>query len=245
MKMDSIKSFYKQSKVVEHYASATINVGLWISEEKIFTRIFNNNDTILELGCGTGRIAMGLYELGFKKILGLDYSREMILRARQIAKMLEYGISFQVGDVTQLNYGDSDFDGAIFGFNGLMQIPGRKNRRLAIREIFRVLKPDSFLVFTTHDRDLKKGLNFWKKEKNRWDHGKQKPDLVDYGDRYEMTPLGKSFIHVPSPMEIREDLNTIGFKIETDVLRKDVANESHEVRQFADECRFWVARKPE
>jgi hypothetical protein len=44
-------------------------------------------------------------------------------------------------------------------------------------------------------------------------------------------------------MEIIEDLKSTGFIIETDVLRKDIANESDQVRHFSDECRFWVARK--
>ncbi len=243
MEMENIKAYYRQPKVVEHYASAAINLGLWVAEEKIFTRIFRNNDTILELGCGTGRIAMGLYELGYNKVLGIDYSREMIMRARQMAKILNYNISFQVGDATQLNFAEYDYDGAIFGFNGLMQIPGRDNRRLALSEIYRVIKPDGFFVFTSHDRELKKGSKFWKKEKLRWHHGKQKPDLLEYGDRYEMTPLGNSFIHVPTRMEVIEDLKSTGFIVETDVLRKDIANESDQVRKFSDECRFWVARK--
>jgi len=244
MEMENIKTFYRQPKVVEHYASAAINIGLWVAEENIFTRIFRSNETILELGCGTGRITMGLYELGYNKVLGIDYSREMIMRARQMAKILNYNISFQVGDATQLNFAKNDYDGAIFGFNGLMQIPSRDNRRLALSEIYRVLKSNGFFVFTTHDRELKKGSKFWKKEKLRWDHGKQKTDLLEYGDRFEMTCLGHSFIHVPTRLEVIEDLKSTGFNLETDVLRKDIANESDQVRQFSDECRFWVARKP-
>ena len=48
MQTENIKSFYQQSKVVEHYASATINIGLWHAEEKIFTHVFCKNDTILD-----------------------------------------------------------------------------------------------------------------------------------------------------------------------------------------------------
>ena len=87
------------------------------------------------------------------------------------------------------------------------------------------------------------GYAFWQKEKIRWNNGKQKPCLLEYGDRYEMTPLGNSFIHVPTRMEIIDDLKSSGFIIEADVLRKNIANESNQVRDFSDECRFWVARK--
>ena len=243
MQTENIKSFYQQSKVVEHYASATINIGLWHAEEKIFTHVFCKNDTILDLGCGTGRITMGLYELGYQNLLGVDYAREMIIRAREITKILNYNISFQIGDATRLNFAEYDYDGVIFGFNGLMQIPGRNNRRKALSEVYRIIKPNGIFVFSTHDRELKKGSKFWKKEKIRWNNGKQKPCLLEYGDRYEMTPLGNSFIHVPTRMEIIDDLKSSGFIIEADVLRKNIANESNQVRDFSDECRFWVARK--
>lgn len=244
MDMNQIKSFYQKSEIVDHYASAAINIGLWISEEKIFTRVFKGEETILELGCGAGRIAMGLYELGYQKILGIDYSREMIMRARHLAKTLEYNISFQVGNATELKFKSNDFDGAIFGFNGLMQIPNRYDRRLALKEIKRVLKPSSSFVFTTHDRELKQWSKFWKKEKLLWSRGKQNANLNEYGDRFEKTSMGELFIHVPTCSEIREDLKATGYKVEADILRMNVANEPPEVREFSDECRFWVARRP-
>ena len=77
----------------------------------------------------------------------------MVAEARRINETFEYGIFFHHGDATALDYEDETYDGAIFGFNGLMQIPGRENRRRAMREIFRVLVPGSWFVFTTHDRD--------------------------------------------------------------------------------------------
>ena len=67
---------------------------------------------------------------------------------------------------------------------------------------------------------------------------------AEYGDRYEPTKLGNLFIHVPAKNDVVKDLKSIGFKLEADVLRSQVAIESEPVREFSDECRFWVARKP-
>ena len=123
--MDSkiVKSYFESDPVVEHYAQAVAHLGLWQSEEKILTRVFKRDVSLLELGCGAGRIALGLYELGYKNILATDYSKGMIKRARHLAKLLEYPVPFRVADATNLEFEDNVFDGAIFGFNGLMQIP--------------------------------------------------------------------------------------------------------------------------
>lgn len=241
---DTVKSYYNAPQVVKHYADAAVRVGLWQSEEKIFRRLFQKQDSLLELGCGAGRIAMGLWELGYRHLLATDFSRELILEARRMAKILNYGIHWKVEDATRLSFEDDLFDGAIFGFNGLMQIPGREHRRRAMAEIRRVIRPGSWFVFTSHDRELPKFRKFWENEKLRWRQGKQQPELLEYGDKYESTPLGHLYIHVPRRNHIREDLKAAGFRIEVDVLRSQVANEKPEVREFSDECRFWVAQKP-
>ena len=56
--------------------------------------------------------------------------------------------------------------------------------------------------------------------------------------------MGKLYIHVPTREDVLADLRRVGFKLEVDVLRSQLANEPHRVREFSDECRFWIARKP-
>jgi hypothetical protein len=68
--------------------------------------------------------------------------------------------------------------------------------------------------------------------------------LLEFGDRFEETPKGKLYIHVPEISEIRKALKQIGFVVEQDVLRSKIATESKLVNEYSDECRFWVARKP-
>ncbi len=244
MKPEVVKNYYSSPQVVKYYADAAIQVGLWKSEELIFQKVFQRDQTLLELGCGAGRIAMGLWELGYRNLMATDFSRELILECRRMAKILDYGIHWKVEDATRLSFDADLFDGVIFGFNGLMQIPGRANRQEALNRVFHVLKPGGWFVFTTHDRELGKYKGFWQKEKLLWRRDKQNPDLDDYGDRFEATPLGDLFIHVPTTREMRDMLKQAGFRIEADVLRSQVANESPRVREFSDECRFWVVQKP-
>jgi len=244
MELNDSKVFYSQPAVVEEYARAANGVGLWRSEEKVFTRLFKPDDVLLEVGCGTGRIALGLWELGYHRLMGVDIAKGMIEEARRINSVLEYGISFRVADATKLPFADNEFDGAIFGFNGLMTIPSRVNRRAALREILRVVRPGAWFAFTTHDRGDERYRDYWVEQETLWREGRQLAGLVEFGDRWLDSPHGPQFIHIPSREEILEDLAATGWRYEIDTDRARLANESQQVHDFSGECRFWVAQKP-
>lgn len=238
-----VKSFFNHAKVVDYYAEAAVNVGLWRSEELILQRIFSPQQSLLELGCGAGRIAIGLYELGYKQVFATDCCRSMVARGRALAAVLEYDIAFGVQDATRLDFGDRSFDGAIFGFNGLMQIPGRARRQRAMQEVARVLRPGAYFVFTGHDRNHSAHPDYWREETARWQNGTQDPRLEIFGDRLGETPWGELYIHVGLPEEVEADLNAAGFTLEVSVMRSEICAEDDAVCKFADDTRFYIARK--
>ena len=203
---------------------------------------------IARLPCSTGmryrEDLSFLWMSGYGNLTAIDFSKEMIKRALETQKERASRVRFAVEDATCLSFADQSFDGVIFGFNGLMQIPGRENRKRAMREAFRVLKKGGRFVFTTHDRAFPKWKKFWSVEKKKWRNGQQDQSLIDFGDRFEETPRGKLYIHVPDAAEIREDLKKGGFVVERDLLRSRLADESELVKEFSDECRFWIARTP-
>lgn len=245
MDAETVRSDFAEKGTVAYYARAVTRVGLWRSEERMLTQVFEPTDTLLELGCGAGRVSIGLWELGYERLLGVDFCRPMVAEARRISRLLEYGISFRQGDATSLDLEDASFDGAFFMFNGLMQIPGRENRRRAFREIYRVVRPGGRFVFTTHDRANPRYKDFWEGESERWEAGQQDSRLDDFGDKYFESAEGRIFMHIPSREEIVEDLEANGWRRVEDVWRIEIANEPPEVREFSDECRFWVAERPE
>jgi ubiquinone/menaquinone biosynthesis C-methylase UbiE len=245
MDRETVLKYFDSESVVEHYANAAERLGLWQSEEKIFTRVFEPSDSLLELGCGAGRIALGLHELGYTNIMATDYSRKMIKRARHLSTLLEYNIPLRVCDATDLEFDDNAFDGAIFGFNGLMQIPQAAQREQALSEIYRVIRPGAWFIFTSHDRDRSPHRSFWIEEQRRWQEANQSADLDDYGDRTEATAEGDHYMHVPSVQEMEAVLARVGFRVEATVMRSQLAHESPEVAAFSDDCRFWAVQKPE
>jgi SAM-dependent methyltransferase len=245
MSPETVQGHFRDPRAVAHYERAAANIGLWLSEERIFCQVFKPEEALLDLGCGAGRISIGLWELGYQRMIGVDFSREMIERARHLARLLEYGIAFRVGDATGLEFEEAAFDGVIFGFNGLMQIPGRERRRQAMAEVWRVTRPGGHFVFTTHDRASARYRKFWEEEAERWRNGKQDPRLVELGDRYYEAAIGCTFMHIPTREEVLEDLAAAGWKWVQDLRRAEIAREPADVREFSDECRFWLACRPE
>lgn len=137
------------------------------------------------------------------------------------------------------------FAGALFLFNGLMQIPGREHRRAALRGLLALVRPGAPLLFTTHDRDDEPAeRRHWARHAELWAQGKQDPALVEFGDRYFVDDDHyRVFMHLPDRTEILEDLTATGWKHEWDEMRRRVAAESAAAKDFSDECRFWLARK--
>jgi hypothetical protein len=125
-----------------------------------------------------------------------------------------------------------------------MQIPGRANRRAAMRGLHGACRAGSPFIFTTHARDesAEEAL-IWARERADWEAGRRDPRLVEFGDRYMPSDVGRVYMHLPDMAEIREDLAATGWELEFTAMRGEIARESHAVREFSDECRFWVARK--
>ena len=242
------KNFVKKSfeKATENYSNAIENIGLWESEKYVINKYFDKNKSILDVGCGAGRTTFNLYEMGYKDIIGLDLTPEMISEAKTINKEKQTDIEFIVGDATDLKFEDNSFEQALFSFNGLMQIPERKNRIKTLKEIKRVLNENGIFIFTTHDRENNENFKeFWEKEEKIWKAGKQDKRTYEYGDKILPSDSDDRdlFIHFPKREEIIECLEETGWKRIEDFYREDLFKENKEVKEFSTECRFWVVKK--
>ena len=228
---------------MQEYIKAIEEVGLWESERILFTKYFNEKDRILDLGCGTGRTTIALFRLNYRNILGLDVSEEMLAQAVRISDEHQYNIPFVLGDATDMEFEDESFDGAIFAFNGLMQIPWLENREKAFKQISRVLKKGSIFIFTTHDMEDRRNAAYWSEERYLWKIGRQNPKLAEFGDLIYKNGDHDMFMHVPSREEILTCLKENNFEIVEDRMRASICKESRAVLEFSDECRFWIVRR--
>jgi SAM-dependent methyltransferase len=246
----TVRADFNDLLSVVHYTRAAHELGMWQSERTMIERFFpDRNAHLIEAGCGAGRVTIALWELGYHHLTAFDFAEELVDQARSLAiERHAEGIRFLHADATDLKkcaaLGTNAFAGALFLFNGLMQIPGRENRRAALRELHRVCAPGAPLLFTTHDRESSPTERaLWRLETLRWVRGDQDPRLVEFGDRYFEDEAGRTFMHLPDRREILDDLVTTGWKHAFDAMRSEIAKETRAVRDFSDECRFWAAHR--
>ena len=236
---------YSHREAVRGYSRAVGRVGLWKCERSTFRRHLPADGRILDLGCGAGRTTFGLYDEGYRSVLGVDFSPEMIRQARAHSQRRGQRIPFRVGDACRLPFRARSFEGALFSFNGLMTIPRRSSRITALREVRRVLVPGGRFVFTTHEQvDQASPPSFWRDQRALWAAGRQDPQLHEFGDEL-IEELGRpTFVHVPNRREVLDCLAAAGLEWVGDHC-PDLARESNAVKEFiGSTCRFWVARRP-
>jgi len=242
---DFIRKSFTTEKTVSDYTRAVREIGFWKSEKMMIEKYFNPEGQILDIGCGAGRTTIGLYKLGYHLVEGLDLSEAMIVQARRISKELNYNITFRVGDAACLDYDDETFKAALFSFNGIMQIPGRKNRIKVLKEIKRILKPEGYFLFTTHDRDSSKEYeSFWQEEKRKWALHLEDKSLHEFGDRIIKMEERDIFLHFPTREEVISSLEEAGFVLIEGILRSELCEESEEVKKFSTDCVLWLVQKP-
>lgn len=246
----TVRADFNDLLAVVHYTRAAHELGLWESERILIERTFPDRSApLLEAGCGAGRVTIGLWELGFRSLTAFDFAEELVDQARSLAaERAATTIRFLVADATDLapqaEELGSGHAGALFMFNGLMQIPGRGHRQQALRELHRLCRAGAPLLFTTHDRDASKiERALWRGEAGRWERGEQDPRLLEFGDRYFEDDAGRTFMHLPNRAEILADLAATGWAHEFDAMRAKIAPEARPVTAFSDDCRFWIARR--
>jgi SAM-dependent methyltransferase len=262
-----VRADFNDLPAVLYYTRAAHELGLWASERALVERYFPDPQAhLFEAGCGAGRVTLGLWQLGYRRLTAFDFAGELLDQARSLARLKHAeAITFLLADAGDLRscrrlddhaaaagqldgrevaLADAQFDGALFMFNGLMQIPGRSNRRKALGELHRVCRLHAPLLFTTHDRDSSpEERERWRLEARRWARGEQDPRLVEFGDRYFHHEAGRTFMHLPDRSEVLADLAATGWQHDFDAPRIEIAREHHAVSEFSDECRFWAAKR--
>jgi ubiquinone/menaquinone biosynthesis C-methylase UbiE len=120
-------------------------------------------DRLLDVGCGPGTITMDLAEwVAPGEVIGLDRSPEVIERAREAAEARELSnLSFEVGDVYNLEFEDSSFD-VVYAHQVLQHL---SDPIRALGEMRRVLVPGGLVAV----RDADYGKFTWSPSDPRLD----------------------------------------------------------------------------
>lgn len=111
---------------------------------------------ILDVGTGTGVVALLLAELGHR-VTGVDIAEQMVQKAREKAKKLNLAVEFRVGDAEVLPFKNNSFD-AVINRHVVWSLPDPEK---AMAEWKRVLRPGGKLIII--DSNWGKTMPLYKK----------------------------------------------------------------------------------
>ncbi len=111
-----------------------------------FSKKFVKNKKILDLGSGSGYGSFELIKLGAKEVISIDIDPKIIKFAKE--KYHNDKLTFQIADATSLPFKDNEFD-VVISFEVIEHI---KNYQNYLREVFRVLRPKGYFIFSTPNR---------------------------------------------------------------------------------------------
>ena len=123
----------------EHYYDEATNLLRARFERNGIDLAHASQERALDAGCGGGRYSVALRRLGFKEVVGIDWSKQGIEVANaRVADAKISGVSYQNADVLALPFTDSEFD-FVFS-NGVLH--HTYNTQQGVNEMRRVLKPE-------------------------------------------------------------------------------------------------------
>jgi SAM-dependent methyltransferase len=130
------RAYYERDDVRANYRP---DGGLDAGETALVERFLPPGCSVLDLGCGNGRVALALAARGYE-VEGLDISPAMVEEARTAAAALGVQARFRIGDAVALPQQESGLDAVVFACNGIDHLT-RDGKIACLLEIERVLRP--------------------------------------------------------------------------------------------------------
>lgn len=127
------------------------------AEIQFVLRHLESSDSVLELGCGYGRVAFRLAEAA-KRVVGIDTATGSLMLARQLSDAGS-PCEFLEMDAVNLDFEESEFDKIVCVQNGICAFG--IDKELLLRQALRVTRPGGRILFSTYSE------KFWS-ERLRW-----------------------------------------------------------------------------
>ncbi len=136
---DSVRSMFDRIAPVYDTMNRVMTAGLDLRWRRLAAAaVVRPGDRVLDGACGTGDLALADLRAGAASVTGLDFSRQMLDRARRKGSEVDW----VEGDLLALPFEDDAFDSATVGF-GVRNVA---DLELALGEFHRVLRPGGRLA---------------------------------------------------------------------------------------------------
>jgi SAM-dependent methyltransferase len=146
---------------------------------------------LLDIASGPGYVAAAAKRRGWPAV-GVDFSDAMV----EMARKLNPGIEFRVGDAEALQFGDAEFDRAVMNF-GILHLA---QPEAAVREACSVLRPGGRFAFTV-----------WAKPDVALGFRVALAAIEEFGDKSVQLPPGPPFFRFSDREESERVLEACGF----------------------------------
>lgn len=183
-------------------------------------------DTVLDFGCGVGRLSRALSKR-FKKVIAVDVSKSMLYEAKK-ANQHFTNIDFLHNpaiDLRIIQDGSIDF----LYSNIVLQHIQKIGQVQYIREFCRVMRPNGIIAFQTPS---KCNLTYWK----GWVYWLANNRVLNIARRIKYGPSGIMEMHTLPTKTVLEALNQGGMRI-IDIQRYDSAGPAFESYMYFAEKR--------
>lgn len=126
-------------------------LGLRLWERSVVGEFFQGPGRVLNVGCGAGREAFVLAEMGYD-VIGIDISEGQVSSARKTAADRGLGIDFRLCDGEHLDFAENTFAYLVMWAQAFGYVPGSIARRDLLTECARVVKPGGIVTVSGHYR---------------------------------------------------------------------------------------------
>ncbi|HKU58584.1 MAG TPA: ubiquinone/menaquinone biosynthesis methyltransferase [Gaiellaceae bacterium] len=131
---DAVRTMFDRIAPVYDAMNRVMTLGLDLRWRKLTaSAVVQQGDRVLDAACGTGDLAVADVRAGAGRVTGLDFSEQMLARAKKKAPSIEW----LQGDMLALPFADGTFDAYTVGF-GVRNV---SDLSLALGEARRVLRP--------------------------------------------------------------------------------------------------------
>lgn len=202
--LQSVRIWFNQPEQISHYTHEFIE-GPTVAEQYLLNPL-PDSSSVLDVGCGAGRISVYLAERGYR-VNGIDVSEGLLSVARDISKKRNLDIDFLYSE-GKLPYQDEEFD-TLIGFKILCYIPTRELRNENLKEFYRVLKPGGTCIITQNivpDEYIEDA-----KDEHYWSSPASQFGILERGDNF---PLGNGYVHWFTESDLLNEIRSTDFEIE-------------------------------